>query len=94
MTLIPAYATAPALIFVGAMMLKNLKDVEFEDITVAVPALLTIFLMPMTSSIATGIAMGLISYVVIKLLTGKVKEVKPLTFILAALFVLKFVVGI
>ena len=94
MTLIPGYATASALIFVGALMLKNLKDVAFEDITVAVPALLTIFLMPLTSSIATGIAMGIISYVVIKVLTGKIKEIKPLTFVLAALFVLKFVVGV
>ena len=94
MLLIPGYATAPALIFVGAMMLKQLKDVEFEDITIAIPALLTVFLMPTTSSIATGIAFGIISYVLIKALTGKAKEVKPLTYILALLFILKFVVGI
>lgn len=94
MLLIPGYATAPALIFVGAMMLKNLKDIDFADITVAVPALFTIFLMPITSSIATGIAFGMISYVILKVFTGKAKEVKPLTYILAALFVLKFVYGI
>ena len=94
MLLIPSYATAPALIFVGAMMLKNLKDIEFEDITVAVPALFTVFLMPITSSIATGIAFGMISFVILKALTGKIKEIKPLTFILAALFVLKFVYGV
>ncbi|MEG2928539.1 MAG: NCS2 family permease [Oscillospiraceae bacterium] len=94
MILVPGYATAPALIFVGALMLKQLKGVEFEDITIAVPALLTVFLMPITSSIATGIAFGLISFVLIKLFVGRYKEIKPLTAILAALFVLKFVVGI
>lgn len=94
MLLVPGYATAPALIFVGAMMLKNIAEIEFTDITVAVPALLTIFLMPITSSIATGIAFGIISHVLIKLFTGKAKTVKPLTYILAILFVLKFVYGI
>lgn len=94
MTLVPGYATAPALIIVGAMMMKNLKDIEFEDITVAVPALLTIFFMPITSSIATGIAMGMISYVLIKVFMGKYKEIKPLTYIIAGLFILKFVVGV
>lgn len=94
MLLIPSYATAPALIFVGAMMLKNIKEIDFSDITVAVSSLLTIFLMPITSSIATGIAFGLISYVVFKVFTGKYKEVKILTYILAALFVMKFVFGV
>lgn len=94
MLLVPSYATAPALIFVGAMMLKQLKDIDFGDITIAVPALLTIFLMPITSSIASGIAFGLISFVLIKFFTGKATKVKPLTYILAALFVLKFFVGI
>lgn len=94
MLLVPGYATAPALIFVGALMLKQVKDINFEDITIAVPALLTIFLMPITSSIATGIAFGLISFVLIKIFTGKASTVKILTYILAALFVLKFVVGI
>ena len=94
MLLIPSYATAPALIFVGAMMLKNLKDIDFADITVAVPALFTVFLMPITSSIATGIAFGMISFVVLKVFTGKARTIKPLTYILALLFVLKFVYGI
>lgn len=94
MLLVPGYATAPALIFVGSMMLKNITEIDFFDITVAVPALLTIFLMPITSSIATGIAFGMISYVLIKVFTGKFKEVKPLTYVLAILFIFKFVYGI
>ncbi len=93
MLLIPGYATAPALIFVGALMLKNFKDINYNDMTLTVPALLTAFLMPLTSSIATGISIGILSYVVLKLVTGGYREVKPLTYILAVLFILKFSIG-
>ncbi len=88
--IVPAVATAPALIFVGALMLMNLKELDYSDLTELFPAFLTIAMMPMTASIANGIAFGLISYTLVKLCTGKVKEVKPLTAILSALFIIRF----
>ena len=65
-TIIPGVATAPALMFVGVLMLKNIKDVDFSDITNAVPAFMTLVMMPLTYSISNGIAMGMISYVILK----------------------------
>lgn len=88
--LIPSCATAPALIAVGAMMIAGVKDLNFEDFDEAVPAFLTIAMMPLSYSIANGIAFGLISYVLIKLFTGKVKEINWLTAVLAALFIIRF----
>lgn len=88
--IVPAMATAPALIFVGALMLSGLKDLNFDDMTELFPAFLTIAMMPFTSSIANGIAFGLISYTIIKFCTGKVKEVNPITAILSALFIVRF----
>lgn len=90
-TIIPAAATAPALIYVGVLMLSNIKDVDFSDITDAIPAFITITFMPFTYSIANGIAMGLISYCILKLFTGKRKEIKPLTAIIAIVFALRYV---
>ena len=89
-SIIPAYATAPALIFVGALMISGIKDIDFSEISDAVPAFLTIALMPLTYSIANGIAFGLISYVVIKALCGKFKEINWLTLVLALLFIVRF----
>ncbi len=94
MILIPGYATAPALIFVGALMLKHFKDIDYTDMRLTIPALLTAFLMPLTSSIATGIAIGIISYVVLNVITGNFKVLKVLTVILAVLFIVKFAIGI
>lgn len=88
--IVPAVATAPALIFVGALMITGLRDLNFDDMTELFPAFLTIAMMPFTASIANGIAFGLISYTVIKLCTGKVKEVRPLTAILSVLFIARF----
>lgn len=88
--LIPNCATAPALIAVGAMMIAGVKDLNFEDFDEAVPAFLTIAMMPLTYSIANGIAFGLISYVFIKLLSGKFKEINWLTVVLAILFMVRF----
>lgn len=88
--IVPAIATAPALIFVGALMITGLKDLDFDDMTELFPAFLTIAMMPFTASIANGIAFGLISYTIIKLCTGKVKEIKILTAVLAVLFIARF----
>lgn len=91
MGLIPGVATAPALIFVGCLMMSSIKAVDFSEPTDAVPAFLTIIMMPLTYSIANGIAFGLITYVVVKLLTGRANEIKLPTYIVAALFILQFV---
>lgn len=84
---------APALIFIGILMISSLKDIELDDITELLPAALTVLLIPLTSGIETGIAFGLISHVLIKTLTFKFKDISILEIILAALFVIKFIVG-
>ena len=90
--LIPGVATAPALIFVGCLMISSLKEVDFTEPTEALPAFLTIIMMPLTYSIANGIAFGLISYVVVKLLTGRFKEIKITTVVVSLLFILQYIV--
>ncbi len=89
--LIPSVATAPALIYVGCLMMGSIKAVDFSEPTDAVPAFLTIIMMPLTYSIANGIAFGLISFVVVKLLTGRSSEIKAPTVVVAVLFVLQFI---
>ncbi len=91
--LIPAAATAPALIVVGLFMISPIKEVDFDDFSVSVPVFVTIIGMPLTYSIAHGIAWGVISYVIINILTGKTKQIHPLTAILAVIFALKFIIG-
>ena len=90
---IPAFATAPALIIVGFYMLSNVTDIHFEDYTEGIPCFVCIAAMPFFYSISEGIAMGVITYVVINLLTGKAKEKKmsTLMIVLAILFVLKYI---
>ena len=88
---IPSFATAPALIFVGFLMISSIISIDFEDITEAVPAYLAMLAMPLMYSISEGIALGVISYVVINLCCGKAKKIKPLMYILAVLFVLKYI---
>jgi AGZA family xanthine/uracil permease-like MFS transporter len=87
---VPAVATAPALIIVGSLMLKNALGIDWNDTTDAVPSFLTILAMPLTFSIANGLALGFIAYPLIKLLAGRAKEVSPLVYVLAALFVLRY----
>ncbi|MBO8174146.1 MAG: NCS2 family permease [Thermococcus sp.] len=87
---IPAYATAPALIIVGYYMLSAIRGVDFSDPTEAIPAFLVLVTIPFTYSIADGIGMGFISYAIIKTLSGRYKEVHPLLYILAGVFVLYF----
>lgn len=87
---VPAYATAPALLYVAGLMLREMTEVDWNDVTEATPAALTALTMPFTYSIANGLAFGFISYVVLKVLTGRWKEVHVACFIVAALFVIKF----
>ncbi|CAM5191047.1 NCS2 family permease [Oligella ureolytica] len=87
---IPAYATAPALLYVAGLMMRELVEIDWSDPTEAVPASLTALIMPFTYSIAEGIAFGFISYVVLKLITGKSKELHLATVIVATLFVIRF----
>ena len=86
---IPAQATAPVLILVGLFMMSPILKINFDDFTDAIPAFLTIIMMPLTYSIAEGLVFGVISYVVLKSLTGKAKDVHPMMYIIAVLFILK-----
>jgi AGZA family xanthine/uracil permease-like MFS transporter len=88
---IPGQATAPALILVGLFMMEPVLRIDLSDYTEAIPAFLTIILMPLTYSIAEGLVMGVLSYVVIKLVSGRYKEVSPVMFILAVFFVIRFI---
>lgn len=89
---IPSFATAPALVIVGFLMLTSITKIDFKDYTEAVPAFIAIIAMPFMYSISEGIAMGVISYVVIKLAAGKAKNISPLMYVLAVLFVIKYIV--
>ena len=89
--IIPSAATAPALIIVGVLMIKGATDVNWGDFEEACPAFLTIAMMPFAYSISDGIGFGFISYSIIKLARGKAKEVPVLVYIIAALFVLKYI---
>jgi len=88
--MIPGAATAPALILVGAMMMTPIKNIDFSDYTESIPVFLTIIMMPLTYSISEGILFGVLSYVILKLLTGKFKDITIVTAVLAVLFLLKF----
>lgn len=89
--IIPSQATAPALIIVGLFMMSPIKEIDLDDFTEAIPAFLTIVMMPFAYSIAEGIVFGMISYVVLKLITGKHKDISVIMYILAALFILKYI---
>ena len=91
--LIPTYACAAALIYVGVLMMSNVRSINWSDPSVAVPAFLTISFMPLTYNISYGIAFGLISYVLIKLFSGKVKEVNAATWVITLLFAVMFFVS-
>ena len=88
--IIPAPATSAALVYVGILMLSGLKKIDFEDMCQLVPVALMLISMPISSSIGHGIGLGMISYTVIKVFTGKAKEVSVLTYIISALFLIKF----
>ena len=90
-TAIPGFATAPALIFVGFLMVSAILKVDFEDATEAVPAYLCLIAMPLMYSISEGIAIGVISYVIINVICGKKEKITPLMYVLAVLFVCKYI---
>jgi AGZA family xanthine/uracil permease-like MFS transporter len=87
---IPAFATAPALVYVACLMMGAVREIDFEDATEYVPAVITIVAMPLTFSIAHGIAFGFIAYAGIKLLAGRVGEISAAVAVLAVLFIAKF----
>jgi len=89
---IPAYATAPALLYVACLMARGLTEIEWNDVTEAAPAVIAAIAMPFTFSIADGIAFGFVSYAGIKVAAGRYREVHPAVAILAVLFVIKYMV--
>jgi AGZA family xanthine/uracil permease-like MFS transporter len=88
---IPSYATAPALILVGALMTESIGRVDWKEFTEAVPAFVTLLATPLTFSIATGLSFGLISYTLVKVAAGKVREVSVVIWILTGLFLLRYI---
>jgi AGZA family xanthine/uracil permease-like MFS transporter len=89
---VPAVATAPALILVGVLMCSVLKEIDWEDVFIAIPAFLTVIMMPLTFSIATGLAVGFVTYVLLALLSGRGKEVHWFMYVLGVLFIIYFAV--
>ncbi|MFZ1932074.1 MAG: solute carrier family 23 protein, partial [Candidatus Sulfotelmatobacter sp.] len=90
-TAIPAYATAPALVLVGVLMTQSIAQINWQDFSEAVPAFITMLATPLTFSIATGLSLGLISYTVVKVAAGKIREINALVWILTVLFVLRYI---
>ena len=90
-TAVPGFATAPALIFVGFLMVTAIVDVDFNDLSEAIPAYLCLLAMPLMYSISEGISIGVISYVIINVCCGKAKKITPLMYILTLLFIAKYV---
>lgn len=90
--MIPAYATSSALLFVAALMARGLAEIEWDDVTEYAPAVITAIGMPLTFSIAAGIGFGFISYVAIKLLSGRWREIGPAVLVIALLFIVKFAI--
>lgn len=90
---IPGAATAPALILVGLFMITPVKDIDFGDFTEAIPAFLALIIMPLSYSIANGIMIGMLSWILLKIVSGKFKEINLMTIIVGVLFLLKLIVG-
>ena len=88
---IPSAATAPALIIVGLLMVEQIKNVDFEDFSESIPAFVCMIMMPLTYSISNGILIGMITYVLMNIICGKFKKLSPAMYILAVLFILKYI---
>ena len=88
---IPSAATAPALIIVGVMMMSSILDVDFNDFSESIPAYICMIVMPLAYSISDGIMLGMISFVVLNALTGKFKKISVMMWILAILFILRYI---
>jgi len=91
--IVPAYATAPALILVGFLLISGVRAVRWDDASTALPVFLTMIMIPFTFSISKGIGYGFISYVLLKLLTGKTREIHPLLVLIALLFAVDFIIS-
>ena len=92
--IIPAAATSAALIYVGILMLSGIKNIDFSDMAIAAPVFIMLLAMPISGSIGHGIGLGLITYTVVKVFTGKAKDVSVLTYVISALFLVKFFLAI
>ena len=90
---IPSEAAVPALVLVGFLMMQQVKGIDWDDLEIAIPAFLTIVLMPFTYSITVGIGAGFLTFVLIKVVRGKIAAVPPLMWVLSALFVLYFAIN-
>jgi AGZA family xanthine/uracil permease-like MFS transporter len=90
--MIPAYASAAALLYVACVMARGMAELDWDDVTEYAPAAVAAFTMPLTYSIATGIGLGFITYALCKIISGKVSEASPAVLILAVLFAIKFAV--
>ena len=88
---IPGAATAPCLIIVGMMMMNPVREIDWSNYREAIPAFLTLILMPLAYSISDGILIGVISYVILYALTGKVKQITPTMWVLAVIFILRYI---
>ncbi len=89
--IIPSAATAPALILVGLFMMEPILKIDLSDYTEAIPAFLTILMMPIAYNIAEGIVFGMLSYTFLKLLTGRTKEISIVMYVLSLIFILRFI---
>ena len=87
---IPSFATAPALMFVGFLMMQQVTNINWQDLTKAIPAFVTITMMGFAYSISDGIAFGFITYTILHLCTGKKNELSPLMYVLSVVFILKY----
>ncbi|GHC73672.1 NCS2 family permease [Limoniibacter endophyticus] len=87
---VPAHATAPALLYVATLMMRELSEIDWKDVTIAAPAALTALGMPLTYSIANGLAFGFISYVILRAATGHARSIHIATWVIAALFIIRF----
>ncbi len=92
-SLIPSYATAPALLFVAILMIKSLVLIDWEDLTESIPSVITFLMIPLSFSVADGIGLGFISYCLIKLFCGKAKNLSPMLIVLSLVFVFYFIFG-
>ncbi len=90
--IVPGYAAAPALVMVGVHMFRNIKDIDFKDLEVAIPAFLTIIIMPLTYSISLGISFGFLSYIIISLVAGHFKKICPTMWVIGILAFIQLVI--
>ena len=93
MGMVPAAATAPALIVVGILMMESFKNIDWEDFEVAMPAFFVVTFMPFTGSISNGVAAGFITYCLLKIVKREAKAVHPIMYIVSALFLINFIIG-